>query len=157
MNMVDELFKVLSANHLDSISNSASSGVPIILQSFLKDAVMQMKEKSDLPRVYLLHYDIPDLDEVATYADAIGPDMRGLLKCKDTTSLDHCEYHDVIEQAHKRNLKVHPWTLRCDKSSAPFDTCISQLEFFLKHGVDGFFTETPEVISTSFKYLTEDK
>lgn len=86
------------------------------------------------------------LDEVATYASVVAPYKRFLLSFRTEAdgSRTRITHPEIIENAHKRGLKVHIWTMRDD---APFldpyykgDAVAEFLDFF-RLGVDGVFTD----------------
>ncbi|MFY8116193.1 MAG: glycerophosphodiester phosphodiesterase family protein [Roseateles sp.] len=93
------------------------------------------------------------LSMVATYADGIGPWKPYLLKTvadgvdrngdgvvngKDRLVLGST---GVIEAAHKNGLLVHTWTMRDDGGLLGFSDGKSEIEAYLKLGVDGVFTD----------------
>jgi glycerophosphoryl diester phosphodiesterase len=93
------------------------------------------------------------LSFVKTYADGIGPWKPYLLKTvadgvdrngdgvvngKDRLVLGST---GVIEAAHKNGLFVHTWTMRDDGGLLGFSDGKSEIEAYLKLGVDGVFTD----------------
>ena len=51
----------------------------------------------------------------------------------------------LIEEAHKRNMKVHLWTFRNDAyPDTVFTSPEDELRFFMKLGVDGLFADFPD-------------
>ncbi|MDN3546431.1 glycerophosphodiester phosphodiesterase family protein [Kinneretia asaccharophila] len=93
------------------------------------------------------------LSFVKTYADGIGPWKPYLLK----TVADGVDRNGdgvvngkdrlvvgstgVIEAAHKNGLFVHTWTMRDDGGLLGFSDGKSEIEAYLKLGVDGVFTD----------------
>ncbi|MFN3810882.1 MAG: glycerophosphodiester phosphodiesterase family protein [Roseateles asaccharophilus] len=93
------------------------------------------------------------LSFVKTYADGIGPWKPYLLK----TLADGVDRNGdgvvngkdrlvvgstgVIEAAHKNGLFVHTWTMRDDGGLLGFSDGKSEIEAYLKLGVDGVFTD----------------
>jgi glycerophosphoryl diester phosphodiesterase len=88
----------------------------------------------------------PDgLAEIATWADGIGPDKRRIVPLGSNGRLGPPT--SLVDDAHRAGLLVHPWTFRCD---APFlapeyPGPEAEIERFLELGVDGIFTDFPDV------------
>jgi glycerophosphoryl diester phosphodiesterase len=95
---------------------------------------------SDLPQVMLYGGEEHDalateagLDQVAKFADAIGP-------AKDRLLADP----KLVERAHARGLLVHPYTFRADRLEG-YKSFHEELErFYVGLGVDGLFTDFPD-------------
>jgi len=95
------------------------------------------------------------LDFVKTYADAVGPWKPYLVKTVndgvertgDTTLTINDRRVDgstgVIEAAHARGLLVHTWTFRNDASGYGFKDPQAEIEYYMRLGVDGIFTDFP--------------
>lgn len=100
----------------------------VLIQSFSADSLRRLHEaRPDLPLVQLigaLSFPVTDevLDDIATYAVAIGPAVEPLDEA-------------LIAAAHERCLAVHPYTV---DDSAAITTLLDQ-------GVDGLFTNVPDV------------
>lgn len=94
------------------------------------------------------------LREISTYAAGIGPwkdtviprDAAGRLT-KPTA---------LVHDAHRNGLKVHPYTFRAENNFVPleyrtstnpadFGNLLAELAVFRKAGVDGVFTDHPDV------------
>lgn len=75
------------------------------------------------------------LDEIATYANGIGP-SKVLIENNP----------DLVTWAQKRGLKVHPYTFRADDyPKRKYDSYEAELDqFFNEYGVDGLFTDFPD-------------
>lgn len=93
--------------------------------------------------------------EVATYADAVGPDMRLVLELDGTPSA-------LVTIAHANDLKVHSWTLRKENAFLPPSLRsaggegatgdIGKLAWILERvGVDGVFTDDPALVVAARK------
>ncbi len=105
------------------------------------------------------------LDFVKTYAQAIGPWKPYLVKTVDdgvertgdSTRTVHDRRVDgstgVIEAAHARGLLVHTWTFRDDAGTYGFKDGKTELEYFMKLGIDGVFTDFPATGSAALKTL----
>lgn len=95
------------------------------------------------------------LDFVKTYADGIGPWKPYLVKTVNdgversgnaTLTINDRRVDGstgVIERAHQRGLLVHTWTFRNDASGYGFADPQKEMEFYLRLGVDGVFTDFP--------------
>jgi glycerophosphoryl diester phosphodiesterase len=93
------------------------------------------------------------LDFIKTYADGIGPWKPYLVKTVndsvertgDTTLTINDRRVDgstgVIELAHSKGLLVHTWTFRNDASGYGFKDPKAEMQYYMKLGVDGVFTD----------------
>jgi glycerophosphoryl diester phosphodiesterase len=84
------------------------------------------------------------LAEIAGYADCVGP-AKSLVVPRDgggrlaaPTSL--------VADCHAAGLKVHPWTFRAESAFLPAELDLEgELRVFLEAGIDGFFSDQPDV------------
>jgi glycerophosphoryl diester phosphodiesterase len=95
------------------------------------------------------------LDFVKTYATGIGPWKPYLATTIDDATDRNGDgkvtINDrkvigstgVIEAAHARGLLVHTWTFRNDASGYGFADPKAEMQFYMKLGVDGVFTDFP--------------
>jgi glycerophosphoryl diester phosphodiesterase len=95
------------------------------------------------------------LDFVKTYANGIGPWKPYLVKTVndgvDRIGDGRLTINDrrvdgstgVIEMAHQRGLMVHTWTYRNDASGYGFSDPKAEMQYYMKLGVDGVFTDFP--------------
>jgi len=95
------------------------------------------------------------LDFVKTYADAVGPWKPYLVKTVNdrvertgnTTLTINDRRVDgstgVVEMAHAKGLLVHTWTFRNDASGYGFADPQNEMEYYMRLGVDGLFTDFP--------------
>jgi len=75
------------------------------------------------------------LDEIAGYANAIGP-SKTIIETNPA----------FVTWAHDRGLAVHPYTFRADDLPAKYASLEEELSmFFFGYGVDGLFTDFPDV------------
>ncbi|MBA0184475.1 glycerophosphodiester phosphodiesterase [Pectobacterium versatile] len=83
------------------------------------------------------------MQQIATYADGIGPDYHMLVQ-KGSTS-DHITFTDMVKEAHQNKLQVHPFTARADRLPA-YANDIGRLYDILYYqaDVDGLFTDFPD-------------
>ncbi|SHF61740.1 glycerophosphoryl diester phosphodiesterase [Microbulbifer donghaiensis] len=92
------------------------------------------------------------LERIASYADGIGP-WLGMLARIEGGQLHTTE---LVQQAHRQSLQVHPYTIRADPSEIPKEVgTFRQLLHIAVHGfgVDGLFTDHPDRVRT---YLTRE-
>jgi glycerophosphoryl diester phosphodiesterase len=86
------------------------------------------------------------MQKIAQYAQGIGP-HKGML-VKNSASADNLQISPIIASAHKSGLFVHPYTFRSDESRKPNYASSFQKQlaiFYFKVGVDGLFTDFPDV------------
>lgn len=95
------------------------------------------------------------LDFVKTYANGIGPWKPYLVKTVndgvDRNGDGKLTINDrrvdgstgVIEMAHQKGLMVHTWTYRNDASGYGFSDPKAEMQYYMKLGVDGVFTDFP--------------
>lgn len=139
----------------------------VFLQSFETGNLKLLKTMTDLPRIQLLDVEgqpwdlalagdgrtyrelaAPEgLAEIAAYADGIGPNKRLIVpagpdgRLRPPTSL--------VEDAHRAGLLVHPWTFRSDPVFLAPDyegDAVREIEQFVALGVDGLFTDFPDLV-----------
>jgi glycerophosphoryl diester phosphodiesterase len=87
----------------------------------------------------------PGLDEVKTYADAIGPWKVYIIPTTGGGGGDVKPPTDLVQRAHARGLLVHTWTFRDD--SFPTGYAGGPVEEYLniyRQGVDGVFSDFPD-------------
>ncbi|KDB51915.1 glycerophosphoryl diester phosphodiesterase [Sphaerotilus natans subsp. natans DSM 6575] len=105
------------------------------------------------------------LDFVKTYADAVGPWKPYLVKTVND-QVDHngdgkITINDrrvdgstgVIEMAHAKGLMVHTWTFRDDASGYGFADPKAEMQYYMKLGIDGVFTDFPAAGVAALKGL----
>lgn len=117
-----------------------------ILQCFDADELKRIRNefKSELFLLQLMEFKKEEekLEEIATYADGIGPWYKQIIKGKDKN--DNWLISDLVEKAHKYNLKVHAYTFRADQLG-DFETFEELLKVALYDAnVDGIFTDFPD-------------
>ncbi|TAI98141.1 glycerophosphodiester phosphodiesterase [Pectobacterium versatile] len=83
------------------------------------------------------------MQQIATYADGIGPDYHMLVQKGSTP--DHITFTDMVKEAHQNKLQVHPFTARADRLPA-YANDIGRLYDILYYqaDVDGLFTDFPD-------------
>lgn len=105
------------------------------------------------------------MDFVKTYADAVGPWKPYLVKTVndgvDRTGDGAVTAADrrvdgstgVVERAHSKGLLVHTWTFRDDAGTYGFSDPKVEMQYYMKLGVDGLFTDFPATGVAALKGL----
>ncbi len=136
---------------------------PVFVQSFELGNLRRMREELGLraPSIFLLEapggrwVEEDGLAEVAAAGvDGIGPDLTTVVAPAPDGSLG--EDTGLVDRAHAAGLVVHPWTFRAENAflyadfrrgddPAAHGDLAGQVRAFLEVGVDGFFTDHPDV------------
>jgi glycerophosphoryl diester phosphodiesterase len=111
------------------------------------------------PRTYADMVTPAGLTEVATYADGIGAN-KNLIFPRDAAN-NLLAQTTLIADAHAVDLIVHAWTFRAENTFLPnefrqgnpadadymiqFGDLIGEIQLFLDAGLDGFFTDQPDL------------
>jgi glycerophosphoryl diester phosphodiesterase len=106
------------------------------------------------PRTYADLVTPEGLAEIATYADAIGPDKDLVIPRDATGALG--EPTALVADAHAAGLLVHPYTFRNENTFLPadlrrpgaddaFGDAFAEYAAFLAAGVDGVFSDHPDI------------
>ncbi|MDF1516458.1 MAG: glycerophosphodiester phosphodiesterase, partial [Lutibacter sp.] len=115
-----------------------------ILQCFDAKELKRIRNefKSELFLVQLMEFKFDEkLEEIATYADGIGPWIPQIIKGKENGKW---QITSLVTNAHKLNLKVHAYTFRADQLGN-FDSFEDLLQVALyEANVDGIFTDFPD-------------
>jgi len=139
---------------------------PVFIQSFEVGNLRLLRGLTQLPLVQLLAADGAPFDfvlsgdarryadlaapaglkEIARYADAIGPEKSMIVPRDAAGRL--LPPTTLVTDAHAAGLRVHPWTFRREDEFLPLDyrgKPQAEIEAFLAAGVDGFFTDNPDI------------
>jgi glycerophosphoryl diester phosphodiesterase len=117
-------------------------GGPVYIQSFEAGNLRALRELTDHPLVRLTVGATPDVAEIASYADAIGPHKDQVIPRTEDGRL--AEPTSLVADAHAAGLRVHPWTFRPEPEFLPDGVDGDQeLDCFLALGVDGVFADDP--------------
>jgi glycerophosphoryl diester phosphodiesterase len=143
----------------ENVSSDLSQVVPVLVQCFESEALLELKEKSDLPLLQLIGTTFPPdwteekVGKIASYASAIGPEKSYF------QIFPYSDVQQTMKLIRSFNLTIHPWTFRADAwIGARFqdDFQKEQMFFYCCLGVDGVFTEfadqTREVIDVMKDY-----
>ncbi|MBT9491939.1 MAG: PEP-CTERM sorting domain-containing protein [Paucibacter sp.] len=160
--MEDKLVATLHANY------GNDHNAPVFIQSFEVQNLVYLNGKTDIKIAQLLNgsgkpFDdsrsyaelasAAGLDTIMTYADGVGSNtnlMISLVGGKLGTPTQ------LIADAHQRGLTVHGWTFRAENAFLPieFDNGLDpaaygdmagQIKAFVDLGMDGFFTDQPDL------------
>lgn len=103
------MFDLLEANGLSTVSDCQDQ-IPIIVQSFEKDALEAFSNLSDLPLIFLTSHPDDDWESLSTWVHGIGPTSALIMAGTD----DKSALSPLIETLHSLDLAVHPYTLQDD-------------------------------------------
>ncbi|HEU4532915.1 MAG TPA: glycerophosphodiester phosphodiesterase, partial [Polyangiaceae bacterium] len=108
------------------------------------------------PRTYADLLTKAGIQEIATYADGLGPYKLNLINVDAAGAFEAPS--GVIRDAHEANLIVHSWTFRPENAFLPAPLkaagpdsarnpagSITEIQAYLAAGLDGFFTDDPAV------------
>jgi glycerophosphoryl diester phosphodiesterase len=96
------------------------------------------------PRVYADLVTPKGLEEIATYASCIGPAKELVMARAGDGRLTAPT--SLVADAHAAGLQVHPWTFRAEAAFLPTGLDLEgELRQFLAAGIDGFFTDQPDI------------
>jgi glycerophosphoryl diester phosphodiesterase len=114
---------------------------PLPLIQLIADS--QWGEDSEVDFDYLLTD--KGLDEIARYADGIGPWLMQIYRGRDAAGKP--QFTDLVSRAHARGLKVHPYSFRADDLPEGIANFTELLALFIdEHQIDGLFTDFPDLV-----------
>jgi len=134
---------------LDALERAELNGpaAAVYIQSFEPEILEKLNRLTPLPLIMLVTPVSKDrpatpnipLDRIAEFADGIGATRTLLIDGAGHSS-------GVVEEAHKRGLVVHAWTFRVDAYPQElFSSPEEEIKRYLEIGIDGFFTDFPDV------------
>lgn len=106
--------------------------------------------KCELKLIQLLEEDF-NLNEVAEYADGIGPSISQII-----TGIDENKkpvVSDLVSRAHSLHLEVHPYTFRADSLPEGLRGKALLYILFKQVGIDGIFSDFPDVSGECIKEM----
>jgi glycerophosphoryl diester phosphodiesterase len=125
---------------------------PVFIQSFDPNNLQELRFVlgTELPLVQLISGGAEQdalvtpegIEFIATYADGIGP-SKDRIEDEDGNSVDN---NGLVRMAHAHGLLVHPYTFRADALPPAYDDFEEELRrFYFRYGVDGLFTDHPNL------------
>ena len=141
------------------------ANAPVFIQSFEVDNLKRLKRMTHVRLIQLMSlaggpadHAAPSyaamatpagLKAIAAYAWGIGPERAMILSPQGTPST-------LVADAHAAGLRLHPWAFRAENyflapayrrgaDPAAHGDLKGEIQAFLKLGVDGFFTDFPEI------------
>jgi glycerophosphoryl diester phosphodiesterase len=123
---------------------------PVFIQSFESGNLKALRPKTTVRLVQLVNdatlVSGDGLKQIASYADAIGPEKSLVVPVGADGSLGTPT--DLVARAHAAGLLVHVWTIRADKEFLPagyYGDVLAEFAQFRQLGVDGVFTDFPDL------------
>ncbi|MDP5105203.1 MAG: glycerophosphodiester phosphodiesterase [Polaribacter sp.] len=111
---------------------------------------IRVELQSELFLVLLTEFDqdVKNLVEIASFADGIGPYYKQILSEKVDGKFT---FTSLVTDAHKLNLKVHPYTFRADALDefSSFEEMMQTL--LINANIDGCFTDFPDLVINFLK------
>jgi glycerophosphoryl diester phosphodiesterase len=168
LSMEEELVRQLHANRY------RGRRAAVFIQSFEVSNLQELAGMTRLPLVQLINcsgrpYDFAAAGDDRTYADLVTPEglafvagyADGIGACKNVLIPRNpdgtlAQASPVIDDAHDAGLVVHGWTFRRENRFLPLDyrrgtdpntpgDMIREVQTFLAAGMDGFFTDNPDL------------
>ncbi len=168
LSMEEPLVELLDRYRLDDDDD------PVFVQSFETSNLRELDGMTDVPLVQLINcsgapFDLANAGDPRTYADLataaglaeIATYANGVGVCKNvmiprTAAGTLGEPTAVISDAHAAGLVVHGWTFRAENEFLPTDlrssanpadlgNVTAEIDAFLAAGMDGFFTDHPDI------------
>ena len=128
---------------------------PVFIQSFEQENLRVLRKQTKVRLIQLVSaaamVEGDGLKSIAAYADGIGPEKRLVVPVNADGSLGTPT--DLVTRAHAAGLLVHIWTIRVDKEFLPsgyHGRPEAEFEQFRQLGVDGVFTDFPDVAAKSY-------
>jgi glycerophosphoryl diester phosphodiesterase len=128
---------------------------PVFIQSFEQGNLRDLRQKTQVRLVQLTSgaqmVAGDGLRRIAEYADGIGAEKRLVAPVNSDGSLGPPT--DLVTRAHAAGLVVHVWTIRVEPQFLPAGykgRPESEFEQFRQLGVDGVFTDSPDVAAKSY-------
>ncbi|HEV2783638.1 MAG TPA: glycerophosphodiester phosphodiesterase [Actinophytocola sp.] len=127
--------------------------VPLVQLTSATGAPFDFVDTGD-PRTYADLVTAAGLREVAGYADGLGPDKNQVIPRDAAGNLTAPTA--LVRDAHAAGLRVHPYTFRAENNFLPtnlrssavladYGNLFAELEAFFAAGVDGVFTDNPDI------------
>ena len=128
---------------------------PVFIQSFEQGNLRDLRKQTSVRLIQLVErpalVEGDGLKNIAAYADGIGAEKRLIVPVQPDGTLGTPT--DLVARAHAAGLLVHVWTIRIDKEFLPagyHGKAEAEFEQFRDLGVDGVFTDFPDVAARSY-------
>lgn len=106
------------------------------------------------PRTYADLLTAEGLASMSSFVDGIGPEKSQVIPRNPDGTLGTPT--DLVDKAHAAGLTVHPYTFRAENNFLPVDyriganpadygKIIDEIKAYLATGIDGFFTDQPDI------------
>jgi glycerophosphoryl diester phosphodiesterase len=129
---------------------------PVFIQSFEQGNLRDLRKRTTVRLIQLVSsatmVEGDGLKSIAAYADGIGAEKQLVVPLNPDGSLGAPT--DLVARAHAAGLLVHVWTLRVDQEFLPagyHGKPEAEFEQFRRLGVDGVFTDFPDVAASSYQ------
>lgn len=129
---------------------------PVFIQSFESANLRALRPLTRVRLIQLVStaatLDAAGLKDIASYADGVGVEKRLIVPVGADGALGTPT--DLVARAHALGLQVHVWTLRIDKEFLPAGyqgRAEAEFEQFRALGVDGLFTDFPDVAARALR------
>lgn len=142
-----ELVRILRRHGLDR------NDAPILIQSFEAGSLCVLREQLDVALLQLVQTEDFRVNEIAAYADYIGPEKRLIIGRDDTGNL--AQPSSLVADAHAVGLRVAPWTFRNENAFLPADLrsgdtrsaagdAFAEYAAYQATGIDALFSDNPD-------------
>jgi glycerophosphoryl diester phosphodiesterase len=128
---------------------------PVFIQSFEQGNLRDLRKQTTVRLIQLVErpalVEGDGLKNIAAYADGIGAEKRLIVPVQPDGTLGSPT--DLVARAHAAGLLVHVWTIRIEKEFLPagyHGKAEAEFEQFRDLGVDGVFTDFPDVAARSY-------
>jgi len=112
--------------------------------------MIQLLEARDCPPSEASSADLQEFfEEIATYAQGIGPDLKRMLRNSVVVPSATLPQEEslldsrFVETAHAAGLLIHPWTLRRDALPSGIDSFETLHQLLAESRIDGVFSDFP--------------
>ena len=115
--------------------------VQLIAETSWNETMIYIDGKA-VPYSYDWMFEDKGMEKISQYADGIGPWKPMLVK--DESTKDNLIITNMVVDAHRYGMEVHPYTFRLDEGRIPaYATDFEDMLdiFYNKVGVDGVFTD----------------
>lgn len=145
----------LLERHGYAADRGGGRAAPVFIQSFEPRSLRRLATLTPLRLVQLIDLRQRfDLADIATYAQAIGPHKDLVIPRRADGTLG--EPTTLVREAHAKGLAVHAWTFRAENEFLPKELragpdaarlgdLAGEIRRFVAAGVDGFFTDHPDL------------